>query len=139
MPKQIDIKEDGSPLVTGGSNAESYSLDEVKTNGVWFDGKPIYKKTFTVMSPANVNAILSTELFPSGIVDTPIKQEVIMPHSSAAMSVGNLHVNDNTMQAVTVVIKASTGVLNCVVNLPNTSNSSWVSKQFFVTVYYTKL
>lgn len=36
-------------------NAEAYSTSEVKTNNVWIDGKPIYRKTFTGTLSSAIN------------------------------------------------------------------------------------
>ncbi len=34
------------PTSSGGSSTDVYSTEEVKTNKVWIDGKPIYRKVF---------------------------------------------------------------------------------------------
>jgi hypothetical protein len=117
-----------------------YSLAEQDTGTTWIDGKKIYKRTFTVMSPSAINTTLQTPLYAAGVVSTPIKQEVIMPHSTAAISVGNPHINSTDLvECAVTVVKASGGELNCAVRLPSTSGASWISKTFYVTVYYTKV
>ena len=53
------------------NNALSYSTEEVATGGVWIDGKPIYKKTFSASGISSQSITLSTELNKTTI--TPIK------------------------------------------------------------------
>ena len=54
---------DSAPSVRAVNEAlvETYSTDEVKTNKVWIDGKPIYRKTFPI-SVSGANATWNTNL-----------------------------------------------------------------------------
>jgi hypothetical protein len=94
MPKQIDIKSDGTPVVTGIVNAalsltsseepgkvkidadtgvmsvnNSYSTTEQMTGQQWIDGKPIYRRVFTGNVTGAKDTRIGVALFPAGIVD----------------------------------------------------------------------
>lgn len=45
--------EEAHNLIDEIKDAEIYSTDEVKTNKVWIDGKPIYRKVFTINVTSN--------------------------------------------------------------------------------------
>lgn len=59
----------GNPLVlssssysiyaNGWNDTDEYSTSEVKTNKVWIDGKPIYRKCFELTSPSNGTVLVS--------------------------------------------------------------------------------
>lgn len=59
----------GELTKVAGGGQEIYSTTEVKTNKVWIDGKPIYRKVFEINNPtdnttfiSNVNVISGTIL-----------------------------------------------------------------------------
>lgn len=60
-------------------NIEVYSTDEVKTNKVWIDGKPIYRKTFTT---TNLPGDTTTTLGNISSLDTVIDINGIIPLES---------------------------------------------------------
>ena len=57
--KQYDYMTDDN---AGGSYIDTYSTSEVKTNKVWIDGKPIYRKVYpvTITEPVSVTEIIIT-------------------------------------------------------------------------------
>lgn len=63
--KQYDYMTDDN---AGGNYTDTYSTSEVKTNKVWIDGKPIYRKVVSLPTAKSVNDTVYTDLgitFPS--------------------------------------------------------------------------
>jgi hypothetical protein len=142
MPRQIDIQGDGTPLITGGSNAESYSLDEIRTNSVFLDGKPIYKKTFQTTSPSAVGTGNTTILFEPGVVDTLAKPcEVLFTTADGTVNAGPFLFTNNSgvLRYTAIVLRNSLGQVQFQMFIPDTSIVSYCNAPVLVTVYYTKL
>lgn len=57
------------------TEAEYYSTEEVKTNKVWIDGKPIYRKCFQTTSTANINTGIEN--------DTIIKMDCLVKQTGS--------------------------------------------------------
>jgi hypothetical protein len=77
------------PVVVVEKNG-SYSLDEVKTADTWIDGKPVYKRTYSVNNPTNWNE----GLVDSGIL-APSDIETIIDTVYMCKSTTTSHYNTN--------------------------------------------
>ena len=53
---ELDFNGSVSDIPIGWEQVETYSTDEVKTGDTWIDGKPIYRKVFTLTTPILLNA-----------------------------------------------------------------------------------
>lgn len=66
LPIGVELDYDGTSIPTGWemiNNPNLYSTSEVKTNKIWIDGQPIYRKVFTGTMPS---ATVSTEVIDIG-------------------------------------------------------------------------
>ena len=63
---------------------EVYSTDEVKTNKVWIDGKPIYRKVISVNSPSSAGVYTTIANMGSNVVNTLVSATSMILVSYAA-------------------------------------------------------
>lgn len=110
---------------------ETYDTNEVKTNKVWIDGKPIYRRTFsgtlTVSSPRTTHTIgsnISSSWVDNGnsFLNTPDSVRAINSSESA----------DTTTNVRTEITDNKT-ILNVI-----SGGSSYYVGTYYVTVEYTK-
>jgi hypothetical protein len=131
-----------TPIVVDEGVGGSYLLSEVQTNDTWINGEPIYKQTFKILSPSDVSNTTdktNTTLLPAGIVDLPIKHEVIFHHSTDAWAIGPVYytIADDFNYSAGVV-KASSGEMTSIIRLAS-SATHYTSRDVYITVWYTKL
>lgn len=79
----ISSEETWSSQKINEENREVYSTDEVKTNKVWIDGKPIYRKVTT-------QTITTLEATPINDFDTSLVDSVISIYGSIKQPTGNI-------------------------------------------------
>ena len=101
----------------------SYSTSEVKTNKTWIDGKPIYRKTFSI-STSGTNATWSTNLS-SVNCDNVIKVFGIAGTSNLKTAI--------LSDTQAVVFRPSTKAVEIYFNNPGTDTITG-----YITIEYTK-
>lgn len=110
----------------------SYSLTETRTNGVWIDGKPIYKRTYNCGSLLNNG----TRYVNHGITNLG----VIMKSEAFAVYEGSVSTGVN----LPIPYTAPTGIQNTVtVNFTSTqicltTGTDRTAATAYVTIWYTK-
>jgi hypothetical protein len=123
----------------------SYSLDEIKTADTWINGKPIYKRTFTVqVTSTSAGETIRTTLPNSRIVDMdwgiPVKVEGTWQVGTSTLPPYNIFwnfaVGDDVNQSWWSY-QTIDGYLNLSVHTKTTNiRTNW---PVYVTFYYTKM
>lgn len=113
---------------TSGNYTDIYSTSEVKTNKVWIDNKPIYRRILTISANVEVG---TTETDISGkLVETPAD---IM--SWGIDNVIFLQKTGNFSEGLGIVLNVSTGIITAV---SLKSSSYWLASGFHIMIEYTK-
>lgn len=117
---------------------EYYSTEEVKTNKVWIDGKPIYRRIIAITSPSTT-AETNVSIAELGFTD--IDKIFIIPPSYIYLYINNLN------QHVPITLGWGSGDLGIIPSTDDShngylvwkvGNSAWTSKNGYVTLMYTK-
>lgn len=126
-----DVKTSVVGAINELKNAEIYSTSEVKTNEVWLDGSPIYKKTYTKTGTGNAARSESITVgSDSGTIKMFTKYEVLCTNStSPAVSLMANYYNSGTDYFRVFTGNATTFNLRYYVNY---------TPVIYVTIYYTK-
>lgn len=123
--KQYDYMSDEQ---TGGDYTDIYSTSEVKTNKVWIDGKPIYRRILTVSTNVEV-----------GTTETDISGKLVETTSDIMSwridNVVFLQKTGNFSEGLGIVLNVSTGVITAV---SLKSSSYWLASGFHIMIEYTK-
>ena len=113
---------------TGGSYTDIYSTSEVKTNKVWIDNKPIYRRILTVSTNVEV-----------GTTETDISGKLVETTSDIMSwridNVVFLQKTGNFSEGLGIVLNVSTGVITAV---SLKSSSYWLASGFHIMIEYTK-
>jgi hypothetical protein len=111
MARQIDIANDGTPMITGSTGVitipanKQYSEDEVPTGENWVNGKPIYRKvvyrntgSITILDKNNEgNDTLASNIFGSSYyVDEVLDLRFSCIHTSDYFFIGSSFVTMNS-------------------------------------------
>ena len=129
---QANITDDES------GTPEYYSTDEVKTNKVWVDGKPIYQRTIAITSP---NTTTETNVSIAELGFTDIDKIFITSPSYIYLYINNMN------QHVPITLGWGSGDLGIIPATDNShngylvwkvGNNAWTSKNGYVTLMYTK-
>jgi hypothetical protein len=78
---KVKIADDGTMGVNGG-----YSTAEVNTGETWINGRPIYKRTFTVSPGVSLAPGASVGLGSSGEITTVLRHEVVIDGQALSMT-----------------------------------------------------
>lgn len=115
-------------------NYEQYSLDEVKTNKIWIDGKPIYRKVvkYTTARSNNTDAQIGSV---SGI-DTCIKYDVFFEASNGIFAWAERYANTNDNMVIWLDNSSNSGKL---MFRQNTPNNIYLESTLYAIVEYTKV
>lgn len=111
-------------------NAEIYSTNEIKTNKVWIDGKPIYRKVIDLGTLGNKKSI-NVE----GDYDVITDFDGYIYQSSGAKSSLVEFASTSLYRAISYS-KLSNNNLSIIINRSNTS--SWSDWQLKIIIEYTK-
>lgn len=105
-------------------NAEVYSTNEVKTNSIWIDGKPIYRK---VLNLGNVNWFSTPKTFAHNIsnLDTCIKVEWF----GFLTTVNKWYMNWDAINTKNILISTTN------VEIQNTAADAAFSKNYIILEY----
>lgn len=132
----IPIVDDGTKKITKSNllketnekitNLSTYSTEEVKTGEKWIDGKPIYKKTFTI-TPTST----SQTTYKHNIANV----DVIWLDGDSFLHVGNASIPANYFRNSSVYIYTHVDSLN-IIGL--VSAEGWLNVPMQITVKYTK-
>jgi hypothetical protein len=121
----------------------AYSLDEIKTHDTWIDGKPIYRKTYRGVSPAN-NNVSDFTIVSSG-VDTPVNYMFTTEYGNNELMFSASDIFNTYMAGVplservlTNLKRTSAGALMLEVWVSAVPDAKWGNQKFVVTVWYTK-
>lgn len=126
--KQYDYMSDND---AGGNYIDTYSTSEVKTNKVWIDGKPIYRKVVDVGNiPDTTSKSIAHNIANIGTII--ICEGRAVANTTAKTSIGLPYVNTDSS---TVCIQVYANVTNVVVK---TASGSWINYVGFVILEYTK-
>lgn len=127
--KIVNFLDDGSS-----GSVDKYSTDEVKTNKVWIDGKPIYRKTMSFST-------ISTDFQNPSVIATNVAELVNAHGSVVFVSWGN---TTRTSIPLALATAAAGGYVTTVIYngtlglFYSVAGASWVFKDAVITVEYTK-
>lgn len=123
--KQYDYMSDKQ---TSGDYTDIYSTSEVKTNKVWIDNKPIYRRILTVSTNVEV-----------GTTETDISNKLVETTADIMSwridNVVFLQKTGNFSEGLGIVLNVSTGVITAV---SLKSSSYWLASGFHIMIEYTK-
>lgn len=112
-------------------DVDAYSTTETKTNKVWIDGKPIYRKVVDVGNiPDTTSKSIAHNIANIGTII--ICEGRAVANTTAKTSIGLPYVNTDSS---TVCIQVYANVTNVVVK---TASGSWINYVGFVILEYTK-
>jgi hypothetical protein len=142
MARQLDILADGTPVDTGTTQSIArpeklqYSDAEVFTGEYWIDGKPIYRRTFTVTGPSAAGTNIAP-IIGAGY-DTVVRYEAICDRPSGPTTGPTYYGTTGVLRwdvSLDVVMPATQ--LKCDIVL-DASATDYASYPFIITAYYTK-
>lgn len=81
----------------GSNEYDQYSTTETKTNKVWIDGKPIYRKVFPINITSGVGGILVVNFRGTHNLSTLIDLHTICVGNNNAVDITNYYNNANDM------------------------------------------
>ena len=112
-----------------------YSLQEVKTNKVWIDGKPIYRKVISVNSPSSAGVYTSIANMGSNVVDTLVSATsmILVNYTANNQVFYNLNVDEgDTNHYCLIAYNRSNG------NIQAKVGTEFISKKINIILEYTK-
>jgi hypothetical protein len=131
LPIGTEVDYDGSTAPTGWQQIDDqdvYSTSEIKTNKVWLDGKPIYKKTY--IKTGTANTAKSESITVGDDIEMFTNYEVICTNStSPAISLMANYYNTSTDYFRVFTGNSTTFNLRYYVSY---------TPKIYVTIYYTK-
>jgi hypothetical protein len=131
-PGKVKIDPDTGIMAVNGLD---YSLDEVNTGAKWIDGKPIYKRTFQVTSPADATG---TSFPLASGVDTALDHTFMLIRSDGVKTTArNFFGTSSGLFQFTSSINVSSGDMSVVINIPQ-AGALYLNRPCIVTVWYTK-
>lgn len=112
-------------------NAEEYSINEVKTNKVWIDGKPIYRKVINCGNLPNNTTKQITHGISNMSTTIKINGTAIRSTDNDTLPIPYITFNANNSGGIVIYIDSTNIVLRT-----TTDRSAYVG---YVTLEYTKL
>lgn len=110
---------------------EVYSKDEVKTNKIWIDGKPIYRRTFS--GTLTVSNLRTTHTIGSNISSSWVDNGNSFLNTPDSVRAINASESADTTTNVRTEITNNKTILNVI-----SGGSSYYMGTYYVTVEYTK-
>lgn len=114
---------------------EVYSTNEVKTNKVWIDGKPIYRKVISVNSPSSSGVYRTIANMGSNVVDTLVSATsmILVNYSKTNQVFYNLNIDEgDSNHYCLIAYNKSNGDIQAKVG------TEFISKQINIILEYTK-
>jgi hypothetical protein len=112
-------------------DAEIYSTEEVKTNKIWIDGKPIYRK---VVDLGTISGTHATKTLYDGYYDTIVDFDGYKYKSTNKMSLNSDTSSSNWMR-VDYYIESSNDLS---INVHRNSTGVWTDWSIKIIIEYTK-
>lgn len=129
LPINTVVEYAGTTVPTGYELVEDYSTDEIKTNKVWIDGKPIWRKVIEINSISPGQTFVSTGV---SNVSEYLKIEGMMYSSNDAMPLLKVHNSSFIYQVGVFILKTTNQIV-----IEAGSSMSGVNKAYII-IEYTK-
>lgn len=117
------VVNDNANIVQGIIDAEVYSTTETKTNKVWIDGKPIYRKVFPGTLSSAINHGLTNVNFVNAYGFYVSSTGTFLPLSSLRPNNTNFNVGFYVTSTQIVFDKGTGAAGNCYITLEYTKTS----------------
>lgn len=112
------------------NSSDVYSVNEVKTNKIWFNGKPIYRKVLTLSSTVDNITQNTLKNISSNLVETT--SDILALNINDITTIMKL---GNNTTGYTFSLNSSNGVVSVV---SNNENNTSLSEGFHILLEYTK-